>query len=97
MSRNRSKYSTARHQDLRKKYKKIVDAGAGYCCERMCLSEIDGGSRWIEPGTPWDVCHDVDGVGYIGPGHSRCNRSEGASRGNKKRFAAITRSRRWEL
>ena len=46
----------------------------------------------IEPGTPWDLDHKPDLSGYRGPTHQRCNRSDGAKRGNSNRYR---RSREW--
>ena len=76
-----------RHQRLRELWRPIVDAGDAECAERVCLEELDGATRWIQPGTPWDLAHDrAAGPGmYRGPAHARCNRSEGALHGNQLR------------
>jgi hypothetical protein len=76
-------YDTTRHRQLRAHYRRVVERGDAYCAETYCLMY----SRWIPPGTPWDLAHDLDG-GYLGPAHARCNRAEGARRGNRMR-------RRW--
>jgi hypothetical protein len=78
---DRRKYDTPQHRAERKKWARIVAAGNAWCAETVCLMA----SRWIEPGTPWDVAHDVTGTWYLGAAHSRCNRSEAASRGNRQR------------
>jgi hypothetical protein len=70
---------------MRAHYRRVVDRGDAWCAEPVCLNPY---GRWIPPGTPWDLAHDpVDGS-YLGPAHARCNRSEGARRGNRMR-------RRW--
>lgn len=75
------KYRTAQHRAERMRYVHVVALGNGWCCEPICLMP----SRYIEPGTAWDVGHDTTGTQYIGPCHARCNRSEGATRGNRNR------------
>lgn len=72
------------HQRERKRWAPVVARGDAYCTETLCLIERDGGSRWIEPGAAWDLAHTPDRLAYLGPAHSRCNRSEGAERGNGK-------------
>lgn len=69
-----------RHQRIRAELQPLVDTGQAYCAERICLYP----SRWIKPGTAWDLAH-ADGNQYRGPAHAKCNRSEGATRGNRKR------------
>ena len=91
MAKPRYRYA---HQQIRKRLRAIVDAGEAYCVEPVCVMP----SRWIQPGTPWDVCHDPTGTITTGPGHARCNRREGASRGNRMRRAKPVRTpRRWAL
>jgi hypothetical protein len=46
-------------------------------------------------GTPLDLCHDHDNGGYKGLGHASCNRSEGASRGNRDRLTTTHHARDW--
>ena len=79
-----------RHQRLRAGLRPLVDAGEAYCAELVCLEELDGRTRWIEPGTPWHLAHDrAAGPGmYRGPAHERCNTSEGAVWGNARRGRA---------
>jgi len=69
-----------RHKAGREHFRPIVNAGDAHCTELVCLEELDGHTRWIQPGTPWDLAHDrAAGPGrYLGPAHARCNRSEGA-------------------
>jgi len=54
-------------------------------------------TRWIQPGTPWDLAHGPTRDTYLGPAHAACNRSEGATRGNLTRATILTRirSRAW--
>lgn len=78
MSKPRYRYA---HQQERKRWAPIVEAGDGYCAERVCVMR----SRWIQPGTAWDLAHDQTGTVYIGVAHQRCNRREGAARGNRMR------------
>lgn len=75
----------AEHQAEKKRLRPSVDAGQAYCAEVVCLEERDGRGRWIPPDTPWDLAHTEDRASYRGPAHERCNRSEGARRGNAAR------------
>jgi hypothetical protein len=69
-----------RHQLLRRRWKRSVDAGI-VCCARCGYP--------IVPGEPWDLGHeDLDRSSYAGPEHRRCNRAT-AYRGT------IKTSRRW--
>lgn len=79
------------HQQERKRLEPSVNRGEAYCVEPVCLKA----DRWIEPGTPWDVSHDPTGQTTIGPSHRRCNRSEGARRGNRQRGRFQTTQLRW--
>ena len=83
------KYSTPEHRAQRKQLAGLIAAGDGWCVEAVCLMP----SRWIEPGTPWDVAHDSTGTQYRGAAHSRCNRSEGATRGNRQCGTAVAWNR----
>ena len=87
------KYDTRAHRKLRAQYRKLVDSGQGWCAEVICLEEREGRTRWIPPGSPIDAAHAIDGVTYLGPAHARCNRADGARRGNRMR----TRPRRRKL
>lgn len=61
------------HDALRRKWKPRVDRGEVDCQEPVCLMPI----RRILPGQPWHLCHDRETGQYRGPGHVRCNTSEG--------------------
>lgn len=69
------------HQKVRAQWAPIVESGEAWCAEVVCLEP----SRWIRPGTPWDLAHSRDRTAYLGPAHARCNRSEGSRRGNRLR------------
>lgn len=69
------------HRKERARWQPVVDRGEATCHAVICL-EL---SRWIEPGTPWDLGHTPDRSAWTGPEHARCNRSEGATRGNQQR------------
>lgn len=86
-----AKYATVRHKELRAKLGAEVQAGRAWCCETICLEERDGRTRHIPPGAPWDVAHSDDGLTYKGPAHRRCNRADGARRGNAQRGTAKRR------
>jgi hypothetical protein len=55
----------AEHQKERQRWKAVVDAGRAVCarCHRPIL-----------PGQAWDLDHNWDRTGYLGPSHARCNR-----------------------
>ncbi len=76
------------HQKARAQWKAIVDAGQAWCQEAVCLQR----SRWIRPGTEWDLAHTPDRSAYLGPAHSGCNRSEGGRRGNRMRRGKTRRT-----
>lgn len=84
-------YDTAEHRNARAAAKPTVDAGQAYCAEIVCLMR----SRWIKPGTPWDMAHDRLHGGYHGPAHAKCNRAEGGRYGRRKARIALIRSRNW--
>lgn len=79
-----------RHQQVRAEWQKVVDAGEAWCTEVRCLEK----SRFIRPGSDWDLAHNEDRTGYLGPAHARCNRSEGSRRGNRRRRGRPKPSRR---
>lgn len=85
----KAKYQTKQHRDERAKWKPIVDSGQAQCAEPICLEERAGRGRTIVPGSVWHVCHTPDGLDYLGPGHERCNTSEGATRGNRARRGEV--------
>lgn len=72
------------HRKERARWAAIVNAGQADCC--LC-------GRWIEPGAAWDLDHLPGTTDYRGAACARCNRSEGASRGNRMRG----RGTRWAL
>lgn len=82
------------HQQERAAWRPSVEAGLEDCREPVCLFELDGLGRRIQPGSPWHLCHDPSGTVVIGPGHRRCNTSEGARRMHAQRRRE---PRRWEL
>lgn len=73
------------HQAERAKWVPKVDAGLVECHAVKCL-EL---SRYIVPGSDWDLGHSPDRTTWTGPEHPRCNRSEGGRRG-----AAVTNGQR---
>jgi len=76
-------HRTAEHQRARAAMAPAVAAGEAYCTQPRCLMR----SRWIRPGSPWDAAHNRRTGGYYGPAHRKCNRSEGATFGNRLRGA----------
>lgn len=82
MAKPRYRYA---HQQERKTWVPVVAAGEAYCAEPVCKMR----SRLIPPAWAntqlWHLCHDPTGTVVIGPGHRRCNTSEGATRGNRMR------------
>lgn len=83
MSMALSRYGYA-HQQMRAQWILAVNRGTVDCHARVCL-EL---SRRIEPGSAWDLGHDSTATVWTGPEHSRCNRTEGATRGNRIRAGA---------
>jgi hypothetical protein len=74
-------HKTVEHRQAREAWAPTVAAGQAECAEIRCLM----GERLIVPGTPWDMAHDRVNGGYLGPAHRGCNRSEGATFGNRLR------------
>jgi hypothetical protein len=80
------------HKARRERVALLVASGLATCAR--CGSAI-------APGEPFDLDHNSDRSGYLGPSHRRCNRVEGARRGaevtNAKRSVGISRgwSREW--
>lgn len=86
------------HQQTREAWRPIVESGQAQCAEPICLMA----TRWIPPGSPWDLAHDRAAGGYRGPAHARCNRSEGARwlawlKRQARRPAPPPKSNRWRL
>jgi hypothetical protein len=79
------------HKRTRATWAPIVEAGDGYCHATHCLHS----TRWIPPGTPWDLGHTPDRTGYTGPEHRRCNRSEGGRRARRRQRRVAITARRW--
>lgn len=69
------------HQQERERWRPVVDAGQAICARPTC-------QRPITPGTPWDLGHTDDRTAWTGPEHQHCNRSAGATRGNRLRTQA---------
>lgn len=63
----------AEHDRLREWWRPKVERGEVDCHEVVCLEPI----RRILPGQPWHLCHDRETGAHLGPGHVRCNTSEG--------------------
>jgi hypothetical protein len=86
------------HQKLRARWKPLVDAGRASCHAVICLMPYGPRvGRAIPPGEPWNLGHTPDRTAYTGPEHEKCNKSDGARRGNRMRGRQqqwIT-SRRW--
>lgn len=71
-----------KHQRLRRIWQQRIDREGATCAR--CGQPIDKGT------TAWDLGHTADRTDYTGPEHTRCNRSEGARRGNAQRKAIGT-------
>lgn len=81
------------HQRARRRWAPIVATGQAECHAIRCLMP----ARTIRPGQPWDLGHNVARTDWTGPEHMRCNRSEGATRGNRARGKPTRQwhSRQW--
>lgn len=75
---------------IRKAWLSAVRTGTVLCHEPVCLEENDGRGRILAPFARFDLSHASDGS-VLGPSHPRCNRSEGARRGNKARASRFLR------
>ena len=76
----RDKYGLE-HKRQRARWAPLVQRGEAQCHAKVCLMP----SRLIAPGSRWDLGHDPTGTTWTGPEHPTCNRSEGATRGNRLR------------
>ena len=56
------------HQHTRNTLKPLVEAGATICVHPDCRQPI-------APSEPWDLAHNHDRTGYLGPMHASCNRA----------------------
>lgn len=88
------------HQQERKRWIPVIEAGEAYCAERVCVMA----SRWIPPSWArtqlWHLCHDKASGLTIGPGHRRCNLAERNRRvrnGRPKRPKPSPTAGRWVL
>lgn len=91
----KAQHRTVEHRAERKAIDQAQARGEVlWCVEPVCLMS----SRLIQPWQRADVCHDPSGTVVTGPGHSLCNRSEGAGRGNRARGRSRGNVvRRWVL
>ena len=69
------------HRRERERWRPAVERGEVDCHAVDCLEQ----TRTIAPDAAWDLGHNPDRTAYTGPEHERCNRSEGATRGNAQR------------
>jgi len=90
---SKPQHRTPEHRAARKAIDQAQARGEVlWCVEPVCVM----GSRDIQPWQRADVCHDPSGAVITGPGHFKCNRREGATRGNRMRGKAPT-VHRWVL
>lgn len=80
-----SRYDAA-HKRERERWRSTVERGEVDCHAVRCLMD----ERRIQPGDEWDLGHDPTGTVWTGPEHAPCNRSEGATRGNRMRAGVTT-------
>jgi hypothetical protein len=80
-SSKRERYGPA-HQKLRSWWAvELFRRGSVPCHSIACLFP----GQPIRNGDKWDLGHTVDGTGWTGPEHPKCNHTEGARRGGKLR------------
>jgi hypothetical protein len=79
----------SKHSRVRDTWLPTIAAGHGHCHATTCLEP----TRWIQPGTAWDMGHTPDRTTWTGPEHRRCNRSAGGKSRGKKRRLALTAAR----
>lgn len=81
------------HRRMRESLRPVIERGDGWCMAAVCIMP----SRWIAPGSRWDLGHLPDRSGWLGACHQACNRSEGGRRGNAHwPKATKARERRWQ-
>lgn len=79
-----------KHEQVRAALRRSVDAGQAWCAEDHCLMP----TRWIPPGTPWDLAHNRATGGYLGPAHAKCNRTEGGKHSPTRGWRGVNVHRR---
>lgn len=62
---------------------------------------VNGCGQLVTPDQQWDISHIVDAdkggtndSTNLGPGHARCNRSDGGKAGRAKQIAGLKKKRR---
>lgn len=89
----KAKYQTPEYRAAKAEYRQAQAQGQWLVCvEQPCLYQ----TRAIPPTSPVEPAHDQLGVTVMGPAHRRCNRSEGAARGNRMRGSAFAHAH-WNL
>lgn len=88
---NERGYGWRAHRHKRDALRPMVDRGDAYCTEPICTQP----SRWIKPGTPWDLAHNRETGEHRGPAHATCNRSEGGRYVQRKSRPRPWHSRTW--
>lgn len=68
------------HQRERAKWVPVIASGNGRCHAITCMMP----TRWIPPGSPWDLGHNEQRTRWTGPEHRRCNRADGGRRRHRK-------------
>jgi hypothetical protein len=97
-----SSTDTTEHRRLRAEYQEQLDRGGQLLCSaEPCLMR----SPVIMFGMAWDLNHAADRQSYLGPAHSRCNRSAGGRKASGRptvqvcepagEFAAWASTRDW--
>lgn len=92
MSTTSRGYGTPHQRERARLTRQMAEQGYLICMERVCLEN----TRLIPPVMAWDLAHGQTRTEYLGPAHTRCNRTEGARRGGlavaaKKRMRTVRR------